>query len=138
MFQVNIISIYMASVQNCIEVEHIGRLLLPQLARKSRVQISKDYLKRCLVQINGNVQMNRRLEERSQGMLSSPLQLEQRVYINKQKDRNRKVDWGRSRSAWMPGFGFYSRGKGSMEGSWAEEKCEDSALRRSILHMHAG
>lgn len=95
MFQVNIISIYMASVQNCIEVEHIGRLLLRQLARKSRVQTSKGYLKRCLVQINGNVQMNR-LEERSQGMLNSPLQLEQRVYINKQRDRNRKVDWGRS------------------------------------------
>lgn len=85
----------MASVQNCIEVEHIGRLLLRQLARKSRVQTSKGYLKRCLVQINGNVQMNR-LEERSQGMLNSPLQLEQRVYINKQRDRNRKVDWGRS------------------------------------------
>ena len=137
MFQVNIISIYMASVQNCIEVEHIGRLLLRQLARKSRVQTSKGYLKRCLVQINGNVQMNR-LEERSQGMLNSPLQLEQRVYINKQRDRNRKVDWGRSWSTWMPGFGFYSRGKGSTEGSWAKEKCEDSALRRSILHMHAG
>lgn len=92
MFQVNIISIYMASVQSCIEVEHIGRLLLPQLAKKSRVQRSKDDLKRCLMQINGNVQMNRRLEERSQGMLNSTLQLEQRVYINKQRDRNGKVD----------------------------------------------
>ena len=44
------------------------------------------------MQINGNVQMNRRLEERSQGMLNSPLKLEQRVYINKQRDRNGKVD----------------------------------------------
>ena len=92
MFQVNIISIYMASVQSCSEVEHIGRLLLPQLAKKSRVQRSKDDLKRCLMQINGNVQMKRRLEESSQGMLNSPLQLEQRVYINKQRDRNGKVD----------------------------------------------
>lgn len=92
MFQVNIISIYMASGQNYIEVGHIGRLLLPQLAKKSRVQRSKDDLKRCLMQINGNVQMNRRLEESSQGMLNSPLQLEQRVYINKHRDRNGKVD----------------------------------------------
>ena len=45
---------------------------------------------------------------------------------------------GRSWNAWMPGFGFYSRVKGSMEVSWAEEKYDDSALRRSILHMHAG
>lgn len=83
----------MASAQDCIESQHIG-ILSPQLERKSSVQISKDDLQRCLRQINENVQRSRKLKERSQGMVNCPLCLEQRVCTDKQRDRNRKVDWG--------------------------------------------
>lgn len=82
------------SVQNCIEGEHIVRILSPQLERKSRVQRSKEELEKCLKQINRNIQRNMRVEERSQGMIHCPLCLEERTFIDKQRDRSRRLDRG--------------------------------------------
>lgn len=60
----------MASDQNYIEVEHIGRLLLPNWPRSLGVQRSKDDLKRCLMQIM-EIHWNRRLEEGNEDVKQS-------------------------------------------------------------------
>lgn len=76
-------------------------------------------------QINGRVQRNRRLEERSQRMVNCPLWLEQSICLVSRGPGVERLTRVRSWRAWIPSFRLCSRGKGSTESSWTEEVCKN-------------